>query len=250
MKRILIVFVAISLAIASVYAQAPQKMSYQAVVRNSSNVLVANTQIGMEINIRQESPSGTIVYTEIQTPTTNFNGLVSIEIGSNDGFNAIDWGHGPFFIETNIALEPPLTNYTLTSTSQLLSVPYALYSNLGGLNVVKLHAQDELNIVFNQASSINIGDISTYKGLILEWRMNDRTEVFHQFIYLSDYDKEIILGRISTPANYPRRYTTILSDGFATMMWLGVSLQGTQLYLSTNSHANPTPRLQRLYAIL
>ena len=50
--------------------------------------------------------------------------------------------------------------------------------------------------------------------------------------------------------NLPRRYTTILADGFATMMWIGVSIIGTQLFISTNSLPGPTPRLQRIYRIL
>jgi len=62
-------------------AQTPGSMSYQAVIRNSSNQLVTNTQIGMQISILQGSASGSVVYSEIQTPTTNANGLISIAIG-------------------------------------------------------------------------------------------------------------------------------------------------------------------------
>jgi hypothetical protein len=80
MKKLFAILVTVLLT-ATVWAQAPQKMSYQAVIRNSGGVLVTNTVIGMQINIRQGSPTGTIVYTETQTPTTNANGLVSIEIG-------------------------------------------------------------------------------------------------------------------------------------------------------------------------
>ncbi|HEX2919784.1 MAG TPA: hypothetical protein VHO50_01330 [Bacteroidales bacterium] len=109
-------------------AQAPEKMSYQAVVRNSSDGIVANTKIGMEINIRMDSPIGAIVYSETQTPTTNINGLVSIEIGNGSGFSTINWGNSNYFIETKIAIIEPLTSYTITGTTQLLSVPYALYA--------------------------------------------------------------------------------------------------------------------------
>ena len=63
-------------------AQSPQKMSYQAVIRNVSDELVTNQQIGMRLSIVQGSASGTVVYVATQTPTTNTNGLVSIEIGS------------------------------------------------------------------------------------------------------------------------------------------------------------------------
>ncbi|MEX2603599.1 MAG: hypothetical protein WD361_05325, partial [Gracilimonas sp.] len=111
-------------------AQTPEKISYQAVIRNSSNQLVTETQIGMQISILQGAADGSPVYTETQSPTTNANGLVSIEIGAgttSDDFSAIDWADGPYFIktETDPAGE---SNYTITGTSQLLSVPYALHA--------------------------------------------------------------------------------------------------------------------------
>jgi hypothetical protein len=81
----------------SVFAQAPQKMSYQAVVRDAGNKLITDHTVGMRISILPGSPSGTPVYTETQTPTTNANGLVSIEIGGGTGFDAINWSTGPFF---------------------------------------------------------------------------------------------------------------------------------------------------------
>jgi hypothetical protein len=117
------------------YAQVPQKMSYQAVIRNTSNILVTNTTVGMQISILQGSPTGTPVYVETQTPATNINGLVSLEVGSgtivSGNFSTIDWSTGPYFIKTET--DPSgATNYTITGTSQLLSVPYALYAANGG----------------------------------------------------------------------------------------------------------------------
>ena len=126
MKKLFTILLAVFLT-ATVWAQSPNKMSYQAVIRNSSDALVTNTQIGLEVNIRQGTTSGTVVYTETQTPSTNANGLVSIEIGGGSGFNTIDWANGPYFIETKT--DPAGgTNYTITGTSQLLSVPYALHA--------------------------------------------------------------------------------------------------------------------------
>lgn len=126
--RKLFTFLVAVLFTASVFAQSPEKMSYQAVIRDSSDALVTNTQIGMEINLRQGTPAGSVVYTETQTPTTNANGLISIEIGGGAGFDTIKWVNGPYFIETKTAVVPPLTTYTITGTSQLLSVPYALHA--------------------------------------------------------------------------------------------------------------------------
>ena len=108
-------------------AQSPQQMSYQAVIRNSADRLITNSVVGMQISILQSSESGTVVYTETQTPTTNTNGLISIEIGGGTGFDAIDWADGPYFIKTETDPSGG-TNYTITGTSQLLSVPYALHA--------------------------------------------------------------------------------------------------------------------------
>jgi hypothetical protein len=127
MKRIFTALATV-LAACSILAQSPDKMSYQAVVRNNTDQLVTNTQVGMQISILQGSADGTLVYSETQTPTTNASGLISIEIGGGTGWDAIDWSGGTFFIK--IETDPAGgTDYTITGTSQLLSVPYALYAN-------------------------------------------------------------------------------------------------------------------------
>ncbi len=109
------------------FAQAPEKLSYQAVIRDSGDNLISNQAVGMQISILQD---GTAVYTETQTPTANVNGLVSLEIGTGattDNFSNIDWATGTYFIKTET--DPAGgANYTITGTSQLLSVPYALHA--------------------------------------------------------------------------------------------------------------------------
>jgi uncharacterized protein (TIGR02145 family) len=130
MKKIFTIGAAVLLT-ACVFAQVPQKMSYQAVIRNSSNTLVINTQVGMQISILQGSASGAAVYVETQTPTSSANGLVSIEVGAgtvvSGTFAAINWANGPYFIKTET--DPTGgNNYSIIGTSQLLSVPYALHS--------------------------------------------------------------------------------------------------------------------------
>ena len=114
-------------------AQSPEKMSYQSVIRDASESLIQNSNIGTQITIRQGSLSGTIVFQEQHTTSTNQNGLISIEIGDGTStigsFSAIDWGNGPYFIHSET---DPFggTNYSISGTSQLLSVPYALFSKL------------------------------------------------------------------------------------------------------------------------
>jgi len=120
----------------AVIAQAPQKISYQAVIRNSNNDLIKNKQVGMRIKIQKfvfaiPTPYYVTFYGETQTPTTNANGLVSIEIGAGTviegDFSAIDWSDGPYLIRTEIDPDGG-TNYTINGTSSILSVPYALYA--------------------------------------------------------------------------------------------------------------------------
>ena len=123
-------FLAAFLVTASTFAQAPEKLSYQAVIRDAGNTIVSNQAVGMQISVLQTTATGTAVYVETQTPTTNENGLVSIEVGTgstSDDFSAIDWSAGPYFIKTET--DPTGGNsYTITGTSQLLSVPYALHA--------------------------------------------------------------------------------------------------------------------------
>ena len=144
----------------SSFAQAPEKMSYQAVIRGANNALVTNQQIGMQISILQGS---TAVYEETQTLTSNPNGLVSLEIGKgtivSGIFSSIDWSADMYFIK--IETDPTGgTNYTITGTSQLLSVPYALYAKTSSdteavaANTAKVGYTDAL-------VSANTSDIAT-----------------------------------------------------------------------------------------
>ena len=130
MKKLITLFITSVISIIA-FTQSPQKISYQAVIRNAGNILIADKTVGMKISILKSTATGTAVYVETQTPKTNVNGLVSIEIGGGSVvsgiFSAIDWSSGPYYLKTET--DPAGgTSYTITGTSQLLSVPYALYA--------------------------------------------------------------------------------------------------------------------------
>ena len=156
MKKLFTFLVLIALTV-SVFTQAPQKMSYQAVIRNSNGQLVANHTIGMRISILQSSATGTPVYVETQTPTTNANGLAIIEIGGGTivtgTFTGIDWSTGTYFIKTETDPTDG-TSYTITGTSQILSVPYALYAKAAGNG--SLWSQSGSNIYYS-TGNVGIG---------------------------------------------------------------------------------------------
>ena len=112
-------------------AQSPEKMSYQAVIRDASGELVKSSPVGMRIQLLQGSEFGASVYVETHEVSTNANGLLSIEIGMgtvvSGDFSSIEWPAGPYFLKTET--DPAGgTDYSITGTSQVLSVPYALHA--------------------------------------------------------------------------------------------------------------------------
>ena len=125
-----ILFILLVLSV-NICAQAPQKMSYQAVIRNSNNSLIVSTPIGIKVSVLQGSANGTVTYSETQVQNTNINGLVSLEIGMGTAligtFSSINWANGPYFIQTEVDPNGGV-NYSVIGVTELISVPYALYS--------------------------------------------------------------------------------------------------------------------------
>ena len=125
MKKSIYIYLSFLLTL-GMFAQAPQKMSYQAVIRDASNSLVVNSPVGMQVSILQGSPTGSAVFVETQTGTTNSNGLLTLEIGTgilvSGSFALINWANGPYYIKTET--DPTGgTSYSISGTSQLMSVP-------------------------------------------------------------------------------------------------------------------------------
>jgi hypothetical protein len=120
----------------SLVAQAPQRMSYQAVVRDANDALVTSAPVGLRLSVNQGSLQGTAVYVETHTATTNANGLATLEVGGgtvvSGSFSAIDWSAGPYFLRTEADPQGG-TNYTIDGGGQLLSVPYALHAANSGV---------------------------------------------------------------------------------------------------------------------
>jgi uncharacterized protein (TIGR02145 family) len=164
MKKLFTIVVAVLLT-ATVWAQSPEKMSYQAVIRDASDNLVTSQTVGMQISILQGSASGTAVYVETQTPTSNANGLVSIEIGGGVGFDTINWANGPYFIKTET--DPAGgTSYSITGTSQLLSVPYALHAKTAE-GVSKDYTENIMGIIQTLQNGVRDYDGNNYKTILI-----------------------------------------------------------------------------------
>ncbi|WP_426476672.1 beta strand repeat-containing protein [Chryseobacterium sp. CBSDS_008] len=150
-------------------SQVPEKMSYQAVMRNGSGQLLANQGVAVKVSILQGSPAGATVYSERLTGNTNANGLVSLEIGTGTvltgTFATISWSSGIYYLKTET--DPAGgTNYTIAGTSQLLSVPYAMYAKSagGGGGTFTIPYTNTVNNASTLFSLTNDGDGTSLEG--------------------------------------------------------------------------------------
>jgi hypothetical protein len=135
MRQLILTLASCILFLAS-QAQAPEKMNYQGVARDMSGNVLANQSIALRITLHSGSPSGTTVYQERQTTTTNTFGLFAVELGGGTILSGtvagINWGANSYYVQTELDASGG-SSYTNMGTAQLLSVPYALYAkNAGG----------------------------------------------------------------------------------------------------------------------
>jgi hypothetical protein len=116
-------------------AQTPQGIPYQSVIRNGSGALLINQAVHLRFSIHDSTMLGTVVYQETHTSTTTNLGMVILSIGqgtpSIGNFSSINWGNGAKFMQVELDASGGNNNIDL-GTQQMMSVPYALYSNAAG----------------------------------------------------------------------------------------------------------------------
>jgi len=154
-----------------VLSQAPQGMSYQAVAFDSGGNPVVNGNVGIRISILDNSPTGTLIYEETHTKTTNSQGLFNLNIGQGNPitgtFSSIDWAINSKFLKVEV---DPVggTNYTITGTNQLMSVPYALYA-------------ENTNETSNQSIISNLNNRSSYVVVDTDFDGNNTSGFVYAF---------------------------------------------------------------------
>lgn len=239
MKKTYTIILAVVLAASwflteNLIAQAPQKMSYQAVVRDGDNSLITNSNLGVKTSILQGSATGSLIYEEVYNPVpaTNDNGLVSFEIGGGvamtGDFSTIDWANGPYFIQTEI--DPGGgTAYTITSTSQLLGVPYALFADRATYG--EDDDADPINELQIISESGNIITLSNGGGTVIDNTEDDDADPANEFQTISES------GNIITLSNGGGSVTDNIEDADAdpNNEIQNLSLVGTDLSLSSGN---------------
>lgn len=230
MKRLLHLMVMAFSIVA--FAQVPQGVSYQAIALNASGYPVGNTLIGVRLSILDNSVTGTVVYTETHTTTTNDRGLYNLVIGQGTPvsglFPSIDWGTNYKFLKVELDIAGG-TNYVLAGTTQLWSVPYALYSE-------KANSVDADNIVGEISSSYVSGFITDTNAYYM---YNGITNQPNQWIQQSlagqpiDVKSNFYTMGVMTSTN--AYACTVVNNGNDTSntyaQWFPIQLSGTPLKL-------------------
>jgi len=148
------------------FSQSPQKINFQSILRNTNGEVQSNKSVSLKISILSGSISGSSVYSETHTKTTDISGLISLQIGNgtvlSGVFGNIAWGSVAHFIKLEADFSGG-SNYVLLGTQELMSVPYALYAtktDTSSLNLVnrlnaKVNISDTANMLSNYRTGIN-----------------------------------------------------------------------------------------------
>ena len=196
MKRIITILTILGISLATM-AQVPQKISYQALIRDAENEIVANRVITLQIQL--VTANGDAVYSETHQTATNANGVVSVAIGTGtttDDFSQIDWSKGEFYLQTTIDLGAG--EKLISGNSPLLSVPYALYAEKAG-NVVEVDLsgyalKEEIPAPTDLTNYVRTSDLAEYAKTSA---VNDTLSA-----YLLQKDVPTKLSQFENDANY------------------------------------------------
>ncbi|MBL7105125.1 MAG: hypothetical protein ISS18_12415 [Bacteroidales bacterium] len=150
------------------FAQSPKAFNYQAVVRDTTGNILCNQNISIRSSIIKGSQSGIVIYSETHSDTTNQFGIISLNIGNGNvisgTFDSINWGNDNYFLKIEID-DTGGTNFQYMGTTQLLSVPYALYSETSGNNDDGDWTLSSDNLYSNVAGNVGIDTVNPVEKL-------------------------------------------------------------------------------------
>lgn len=160
-------------------AQTPDKINYQAVVRDAQGDILDQQAVKFEISVLQGSATGTAVYTETHSLTTNDLGLANFQIGAgtpvSGSFSTINWGSNAYFVEVGLDATGG-SNFTLMGTQELVSVPYALRARSVDNDQVDDADADPINEIQDislSGTALSISSGSTVDLSVLQDGVND-----------------------------------------------------------------------------
>ena len=249
MKKIILLFL-FSIWLLPLLAQSPQSFKYQTVCRDHTGALLVNQMVSFKMSILQDSPSGNVVYSETHQVATNDFGVVNIAIGSGvvvqGNFSSIDWANHSFFVKVDYDRYGQ-SNYQFMGTSELLSVPFALYANKAKESNKSLNDQDtsstnEIQTLILNGNQLQIsnGNAVTITG-VLDLDADPTNE--YQQLSINGNDISITNGNtITIPPDADNSPTNELQNLSINGNTVSIS-NGNSINLSDNSATNELQNL-------
>lgn len=147
MKKLVTAFL-LAIIAASLFAQAPDYFNYQAILRNPDGTPMSNRDVDIRIDLLKDHIQGASVYLESHSVRTDNLGMVVLKIGDGTFFDEINWEQGPYYLSITV-------DGNHLGTSQLLSVPYALYAKEAG------SVEDEDSDPENELQTLSLNETET-----------------------------------------------------------------------------------------
>jgi hypothetical protein len=248
MNRLLLIFV-LFLSFTS-FGQAPKGFKYQAVVRDANGVLVYNQIISIKTSILKDTPTGTVVYSEKHTLSTSDNGVASLSIGEGavltGDFSLIDWSQSTFFIKTELDLSGG-SNFQFMGTSQILSVPFALYAEKS-----KIAISDNDTSATNELQNLSITghNLSIANGNTIvippdndsdPTNENQTLQIVGDSLKISNGNAVLLTGNVDLDASPLNELQTLTLNGNQLSI-----TNGNSIILPPDNDSNPTNEFQNL----
>jgi hypothetical protein len=236
MKRSFLFFI-FSIVLIPIFSQSPQSFKYQTVCRDQNGALLVNQLVSFKMSIVQDTPSGNVVYLETHQVATNDFGVVNIAIGNGSvvqgNFSSIDWANHSFFVKVDYDRYGQ-NNYQFMGTSELLSVPFALYANKAKESTKSLNDQDTSSTNEIQTLSLNGNQLQISNGnsVTITGVLDLDADPTNEYQQLSINGNAISISNgntISIPAE---------ADGNPTNEFQNLSINGNTISISNGNSIN------------
>ncbi|MFC2104440.1 tail fiber domain-containing protein [Bacteroidota bacterium] len=242
MKKLFLPFVIIVFSLYNAIGQVPERINYQGVLRNSSEELIENTTISLRISLLEGSATGTLVFSETHSVSTNDYGQFSIQIGAgtleSGDFSTVNWASGAIYLKTEVDETGTGSSYSELPVVQLITVPYAMYANdVANKDDADADSLNEVQDISLTGTDLSITSGSTVDLSVLQDGVNDAdSDPTNEYQILSISDDTIYL----TNGGFVKLPVDNINDADADPSNEIQDLDLTSNILTITNHTSPT----------
>lgn len=246
----LLIFLALTYYVRS---QTPDLIGYQGVARDGSGVPLVNRNISIRFELRQLSPSGTTVFSEQHTASTNNLGLFSLQIGKNNptALAQVNWNSGPYFLAVAVDTAGG-SSFVEVGVQELVSVPFAHHAR----EAEKVSSSYTNNVLTIGGNSYTLSSGTSYvagagislNGSVIVNSAPDQTVTLQttgQNIQVSGTYPDFIISSSVTLSHDPQSGELSVSDGNTVNIAPTLSIQNNVLRAGPATNTIVLPSVQQ-----